>query len=196
MKKLIIIVSFCSIFFAVIYGAFAIVPKSLQIYLASIATCDITDEQLRNIDDQFVSAKWWERPVSQLYRAKYWFSMGQPLISEELSGDLSVLHLSLTAAVSNENICDREALALFTRFIEQGAPIDYYDSLGYTVLQQAIIYRKPEFVKVLLDNGANPELKVKRKDSPLFDLDSVKIAQYFMGKNGEESLQEIMELLN
>ena len=45
--------------------------------------------------------------------------------------------------------------------LKNGADINAQDDMGYSALSEAVSVRSPESVKLLLNEGANPELKDK-----------------------------------
>ena len=176
--------------------AFNIVPVSLQVYLSGIATCDITDNELKAIDPLFEKTKFWEKPLAHFYRWKQ-INLGGPMtFSDSIAGDISAPHVLLTASGGTGGKCDKEILELLKHYIEHGAPLNYYDSLGYTALHLAVIFKKANFVRLLLENGANINLKVNNKKSKINGMSSIEIATLFSKKNNSKDLQTIIDLLH
>ncbi|MGB5690098.1 MAG: ankyrin repeat domain-containing protein [Woeseiaceae bacterium] len=158
-------------------ASFAFIPHSVRLYIASTATCQHLDQALKeSADAQFEGIKLWEVPLARLYRIKYWYLGGPTKVDDWAAGESSVFTVFLTAADSTGGLCDSEILELQQRFIDGSRSLDDYDETGYTVLHQAIIFHKQEFVKAYLNGGADRWLVVRSDNEKTNNKTAVELA--------------------
>ena len=165
--------------------------------MASVATCEDLEKGLRiSPDPQFKGIKFWEKPLANLYRLKYWHHGGPTTISDWVSGDATVFTAFLAASENTGGLCDPEILRLMQRYIDGSRSLDDYDATGLPALHQAIIFKKKEFVRMLLDGGADRSL-VARTDNPrIQNMDAVALAIWFSEQeNSTPASAEIATML-
>jgi len=177
--------------------ALRIMPMSIQVYMAGIATCDITDEEIGKSDSNFKGKKIWEYPLAYFYRWNQWnfdkpMVFHDPLSNEEISS----LQVLLTASDSTHGICDNEILSLFGQYIKRGVPIDYQGSNGFTALHEAIIFSKVEFVRLLIENGADINIKVNRKNKKSNGMGALEFTKLIRSQTSDPNLKEIEILIS
>lgn len=170
--------SILSILVGLYAGCFTLVPHSLRLYLASIATCDDLGEVLaEKSNPEFEEIQFWEIPLARLYRGKYWYLGGPTKVNDELSGDSNVFTIFLTAADRTDGNCDTEILELQQRYLDGSRSLDDYDVTGYTALHQAIIFHKAAFVAAYLKGGADRSLPVRSDHERMRDKTAVELAE-------------------
>lgn len=106
-------------------------------------------------------------------------------------GDASGL-LPLHTAVSRGN---KKIIKLLLKDKNiRNATINKQADIGYTPLDRAILLENVEIVRLLLENGANPNIADNNKHTPLFKiLDDLKLASILSGSNKLSLIQMLME---
>jgi hypothetical protein len=164
--------------------------------MASVATCENLEEGLRKTPDpQFEGIKFWEKPLALLYRAKYWLHGGPTTISDSLAGKSNVFIGFLVASDNTGGECDQEILSLLRRYLDDSRSLDDYDILGYTALHVAIVHQKIDFVRALLDGGADTSLVVRTDNELINNKDARELALWFDEKKKNQDSEKIAHLL-
>jgi hypothetical protein len=180
----------------VVVTSFMLVPHSVRIFLASVATCENLEEGLRKTPNpQFEGIKSWEMPLALLYRAKYWLHGGPTTISDWLAGESTVFIGFLVASDNTGGECDKEILSLLRRYLDDSRSLDDYDALGYTALHVAIVQQKIDFVSLLLEGGADTSLVVRSDNELVKNKDAVELALWFAEKKKNQVSEQIAHLL-
>jgi hypothetical protein len=157
-------------------AAFVFVPTSVQIHVAGIANCNAPKI---GIDSRFDVEEIAGRSLARVFRWKQWTFGERSVFSDSLSGgEITPLHLLIEAAASYKGQCDGEVLALFERYLQQGAAIDRYDANGYTPLHEAIVFGKVDFVRALVARGADTHLRVKSANKSLSGMSAFELADF------------------
>lgn len=82
----------------------------------------------------------------------------------------------------------RGDLAILTKMIENGMPVDTKGSLGMTPLSCAVVLHKPEIVRFLLERGASPTEPVPAHDSVI----TCAVSQIATDNRSPEILHELL----
>ena len=181
----------------VLVAAFKIMPTSVQVYFAGIAGCNLPNADLLEEGSQFKEVKFWEPPLAYIYRWKQLTSAEAFIIDDDLVSNESVFHLLLTASDGTNNKCDTQITDFVKYYYNEGAPIDHVSERGFTPIQEAIITKNINMIRLFKDLGANLDLKVNKNGSPLNGLNAKKIAEYLLEKNpGDDSLKKILEIIS
>ena len=174
------------IIFVIIFGLYQVskvfVPPSIQVYLASVAGCDIDQQALAAEDPQFEQIKWWEYPLMHIYKFEKLYFASEFVITDFVTQNASVYHLLLVASDETKSTCNKEIFSLLNSYSKLGAPIDHYSDNGLTPLQEAVITKNVPFIKVLLMNGADLSLKTRISRPSIKGLDAIELAEYFVSK--------------
>ena len=178
-------------------ASFVLVPHSIRLYMASIATChDLDDALITSADPQFEGTKFWEVPLAKLYRLKYWHHGGPTAVDDWAGGESNVFIVFLTAADGADGKCDLEILELQQRYLDGSRSLDDYDVTGYTALHQAIILHKTDFVRAYLKGGANRLLAVRSDNETTNNKNAVELAVTIADfEFGPPSSDQIAEML-
>jgi len=165
--------------------SFKIIPASTQVYLAGIAGCEISNEELAEGDPEFEGIKWWEPYISHAYRIKQMNMGGSFVINDSFSENESVYHLLLTASDSTKEICDKEIISLVQNYGKLGANINHYNDRGFTPLHEAVIMKNIPLIATFLELGADRGLEVKNPSYKISGMNTNEMIEFFINRNPE-----------
>lgn len=171
-----------------------VIPDSVKIYMAAVAGCDIPEERIKQQDPNFEAVKWWETPLAHIYRVRYSYFSTEMILNDSLVEDISVLNALITTSQNNFGVCDAQILPMFKTFIQAGAPVNHYTDQGLTVLHEAILFEKVEFVEALTNGGADTSQTVKY-DGVISGKNAVELATFLAEKNRSAALTAITAIL-
>ena len=192
MKK-VVILSFVIAVAAVLYGATKIfIPPSIEIYFASVAGCKFDEKALSENDSQFEKIKLWEYPLMHAYRFKHWYLSRNYIVSDWLVENQSVFHILVTSSDNTLGMCDENIIRMLKRYKEHGAPINHYNSQGFTALHEAVILQNISLSKALVESGSNVELRVNSSTSSINGLNVREIIELFASKNPNQHVWDKM----
>ena len=174
---------------------FWLIPNSVQVYMAGIATCNISDRDLGTDDPLFKKSRSWEWGFARLYRFKQWYFGGPSNLANLNGGSLSPLHALIDASSNTAGRCDAEIVSLFHRYIELGVPLDSYDSVGLTALQESVVMHKSAFIQLLIQSGANMNLPVKHPGSPIDGMTASGMAIFFNSRTKDDRWKPVLRAL-
>jgi hypothetical protein len=172
----------------------SLVPKSIRVSLAGVAGCDFPEERLKRDDPNFKGVQLWEIPFSYVQRIRYLMFPPTEIINDQFSDNITPLNLLLTSSTGYYGKCDEQILALFKRVSANGVSIDHYTPQGLTAIHEAVIFKRVEFLSILLKSGANSTLKTKYEGS-INNMTALEIAMFFNSKKESEELTTIIKIL-
>jgi len=188
----------CLIF--VVVGSYAtakiFIPPSIEVYFAGISGCDINEESLSKNEPNFQRIKWWERLLTHIYRFEQKNLKNEFVITDSLTEDSSVYHIMLLASDNTASYCDSEITSLIREYRKLGVPIDLLNADGLTALHEAVIMKNQPIIQVLVESGANIDLKNSKIESPISGMSAIEIANFFLTrKPDDKEIKSIIKLL-
>ena len=172
-----------------------LIPESLRITLASVAGCNITQEQLNKEEQFYDSELFWVIPYSYMQRGRYSVFPPKAVVNDGIVEEITSLHILLTTSSAFEGKCDEQILSMFHSFAKSNFNINHESLLGLTALHEAVILKKVEFAEVLVSSGASLEIK-NNFEGVINGMTAKEMAEFFYSKRKSDELSKIISILD
>jgi ankyrin repeat protein len=96
---------------------------------------------------------------------------------------------------NGDSEADKRAYEIIEYLIKKGEPLnDRYG--GMTVVHEAILFRQPKYLKMLLDAGADPKITIDRKDKKSHGLDAFAFVEFLerINSGGFRAIKEVLDV--
>jgi len=101
----------------------------------------------------------------------------------------------LVAAYGGKEVNNLRVAAYITQFAKQGCDVNAYDQAGMTSLHAAVLFERPQLVKLLLDNKADMRKKIQRSGKRVDGMQPLEFAKFLSTTNNHQALSDIINIL-
>ena len=123
------------------------------------------------------------------------FGIGNCNLAFSTNSDIGPAINFLAAAYGGKEVNNARVAAYITQLAKQGCDVNAYDQAGMTSLHAAVLFERPQLVKLLLDNKADMRKKIQRSGKRVDGMQPLEFAKFLSTTNNHQALSDIINIL-